>query len=817
MGSSWNEEFFSHPGILLREHLQDVAEATVDALRTAHVGNPDLLTAARLMGLGHDFGKYSTFFQNYLKGTAVKTGLSGHSAVSALFTAWLTAKTLPAASQYLVPIAFSCVLRHHGHLKSPATILGKLGDERSAIDQQVRSIAANSGRVAAELAAVGVDGVTDFLREYPATLRDVDNRLLTMRYQLRSGKLDGWLAYFQTLLLFSALIDSDKKDAAEYRQFHRPSVPSDLVERFREARFRNVPESTINALRRAIYDDVMNQVDIILKQERPPRIMTLTAPTGSGKTLAGLAAALKLRDRIAGERRSPPRIIYALPYINIIDQTYDVFQRVTENAGLVPSLHLLLRHHHLALGNLAQAPGEQMPLHQQLLLQESWDAEVVVTTFVQLFETLVGYRNTFLKKLHNLYNAIIILDEIQALPIDYWFLVRNLFTRFTEEADSYVIFMTATQPLIFQRDQAYELVPKHADYFSQVHRTRLFYSPEAATKPDAAAAFALDQWDRAKARSLLVVVNTIGTSIQLYNTIRSRLCEDAHVVCLGSSGDGQLPRSLKDPVRLAYLSTNIVPTERQRRVRALGELLAQGRRVVAVTTQVVEAGVDLDFDLVVRDIGPIDAINQVAGRCNRSANRPEGQVHVVRMVDDRNTPYAQLVYQRRHVQIAEDLLQRYAPLPEAEFHLLLRDYLARVQAYEGEIPDVSRQLVDAIRTLQFDALAAFRLVDEKPAAQRVPVFLELDDAAKATRGEFLAALDRFEGAERSAFFEQRALLRRALTDVSGYVVEVRDRDMPPVERLAARYDMRYVKAEHSSEYYDLETGYRRKGVQPVIW
>jgi CRISPR-associated endonuclease/helicase Cas3 len=302
----------------------------------------------------------------------------------------------------------------------------------------------------------------------------------------------------------------------------------------------------------------------------------------------------------------------------------------------------------------------------------------------------------------------------------------------------------------------------------------------------------------------------------VYKAIKEQLQAHNTPICLGSTDEVMaLGKSSTAPV-LAYLSTNIVPAERQRRVVNLIDHLER-RPTIVVATQVIEAGVDLDFDLVIRDIGPRDAINQVAGRCNRSGKKAQGAVYVIRMRNEKGKPYAELIYRQMHVRIAEELLRKHPSLPESQFPILLHDYLTRVRSYEGECSEVSRELIEAIKTLHFEELDKFKLIEEEPRELRIPVFIDLDANAKTAKTAFLEAIDRFKTTDRHCQFDRRAELKRRHADIQNYVVEVRERDNPPVEELVPRYGIRYADPERSAQCYDRETGYRRETVHAVIW
>ncbi|MEM2144970.1 MAG: CRISPR-associated endonuclease Cas3'' [Candidatus Jordarchaeaceae archaeon] len=495
MEYSWNKPFLSHPSNRpLKEHLKDVGEACVYYLKAAKVTNENFVKTAEIVGKTHDFGKYSTFFQRYLENPQSQKKFS-HAPLSAIFASWIVSREFK--DPFLTATAYLCVLRHHGNLTNFYDVLNHF--QNSAVPQsQLDSIGKNLPRISKELSEIGIYGVDEFFGNIDKIKNDLKKELFNATRKRETS----WDEYFKTLLLFSALIDADKKDAAKIRLTDRYLLPPDLVDKFRQKVFNR--QTPMDTLRSELYESVMRSLEKLVGNQ--PSITTITAPTGSGKTLLSLSVALKLREKLA-ERGDPPRIIYCLPFINIIEQTYDVFSRVLESGGIDINPAVLLKHHHLAIPSW----NEEKSLHEALELQESWESEITVTTYVQLMHTLVGYRNSFLKKFHNLANAIIILDEIQTVPIEYWLLTKKLFKNLTGNMQSHIIFMTATQPLIFSEEEAKELVPNSSKYFEGLDRTRLHYNPNEMGIKEAANLI-YEKW--MKRQSILAVANTIQSSIK---------------------------------------------------------------------------------------------------------------------------------------------------------------------------------------------------------------------------------------------------------------------------------------------------------------
>jgi len=795
MAYSWSKPFFSHPGRLLKDHLKDVGEASANYVKAAKVKDKVFIRAAEIVGKTHDFGKYSTLFQRHLQGEQMSIKSRSHSPLSAIFASWVINRELK--DPFLTATAYLCVLRHHGNLinfNDTLDTLNQFLEDSPTQLSQLNSIKENLPRISTELTEIGINGTNEFFENTDEVIRDIRRVLFTAT---KKSKLS-WDHYFKTLLLFSALIDADKKDAAKIKVIDRHILPSNLVDNFRKKAFSK--QSPMDVMRSELYEGVMCSLDKLIDNQQS--IMTITAPTGSGKTLLSLSIALRLRTKLT-DQGDPPRIIYCLPFINIIEQTHDVFSRIItmEESKIDPKV--LLKHHHLSIPVL----DEEKSLHNALELQESWDSEIVVTTFVQLMHTLVGYRNSFLKKFHNLANAIIILDEVQTIPIEYWLLTKELFKNFTKNTSSRVIFMTATQPLIFREDEAKELVPDSSKYFDRLDRNHLHYISNEMTIKEAANLIH-EKWT--KGHTLLVVVNTIKSSIELYEELKGIVGE---AVRMGFN-DEELNKTNK-PV-IAYLSTNITPKERTRRIKLLKEALDKGNRnVILVSTQVVEAGIDLDFNVVVRDIAPTDSINQVAGRCNRSSRLKKGEVYVIRLRDEEGNLYANQVYSKKHVEISSKILENKIETSEKDFLKMVKEFFQEQYNYEGAYAsDESKTIIKNIENLSFGNLSDFKLIKDEPTEA---VFVEYDEEATKTLTEFIKRLKEFREAGKSDdIFNKRAVLRSARVKLEEYIVNVRKRDCQLGE-IIPETTIRHLKKEYLEEMYDRETGYRRDTLHPSIW
>lgn len=776
----------------------------------------ELLPLAAIVGLTHDFAKYTSYFQNYLL-TGQKNEYKGHAFLSALWAAFLAERQNLGPKERLV--AFTSVLWHHcdlGLVDDYLVSRQELEDQLSLdpnkyrrieiTAKQVEDLSRNSKEIASslrwaahhlsrclfrqrlstpELGQFLTQNWEELLAEFLFSWKEVYVSLYRDWRKLARQEEYQLSDYFFLVSLFSALIDADKLHSARVRKVKRPDLPSNLVFLYKKKRFAGSSPGAIDILREEVF---RNTEDRIKKASLDQRFFTLTAPTGSGKTLAVLNATLILRERLSSAYGRTPRIVYALPFTSVIDQTYhvlwEILQETVTGFSSAPSPYLL-KHHHLADVFYRAVEEEDLGFDAAMLLIESWQSEVIITTFVQLLHTLIGYRNRMLKKFNQLNHAIVIMDEVQNIPVEYWPLVTTVLKEAAKELDLRLILMTATRPEWFSQGEAAELAGEPEDvvrFFRTLNRVRLYPDLEPRTVAEAAELF-LSLYEPSK--SYLVVLNTIRSSIEFYQCIRE---------------------VLKDRVPLFYLSTNIIPAERERRLEELRRLLERGAKPVLVSTQVVEAGVDLDFDEVWRDIGPIDAVVQVAGRCNRHFRKEKGLVRLVRLVDEKGNTLARRVYGNIHVWGAERVFEHRSCLEEPDFFEAVANFFRFVR--ERKDTSKSEGILKAMKSLRFQrdkeesdcAVRDFRLIEDRP--DQVEVFVAVDEKAESVwqfyRQKVVGAPD--IKSRQEAYYK----IKR---DFGRYIISV------PAKLLLGKVDETvkplYIPSYLVPEIYDWETGFKR--------
>ncbi len=541
----------------LGEHLRAVSDLA--ATNAAPFAGSEL---ARWAGLWHDVGKASQAFQDYLLACHREPGRRhstvDHKGAGAVLTLGVCDE-----------LAF-LIQGHHGGLPDRADLGTTLKERR--VDPRM----AEAWQRAQKAGLIPPEPPPRTALPFPPFVQD------------RVGQ------EFFLRMLFSALVDADHLDTERHmdpeRAGHRGATPdlSTLAARLEAAQteFAGRGDDPVSAVRREVY------AACLAAATEPPGLFRLTVPTGGGKTRSGLAFAL--RHAVAHGLR---RVIVAVPYLTITDQTAAIFRRVLGDDRAVLE-------HYSGAGASDDASGAATPLATwRRLAAQDWDAPVVVTTTVQLFESLFARSPSACRKLHRIAGSVLVLDEAQALPAPLLGPILDVLRRLVADYGVSAVLCTATQP-------EFAAVPGFSDLAGvreiAPDPPRLFRVLERVTYEWPRPGETWD-WDRvaAQLRAVpqgLAVVNTKADALALLD-------------------------ALNDPDAF-HLSTLLCGAHRRDVLARVRARLAAGEPCRVVSTQVVEAGVDLDFPLVLRALGPLDRIVQAAGRCNREGRLARGRVVV---------------------------------------------------------------------------------------------------------------------------------------------------------------------------------------------
>ncbi|MDK2125303.1 CRISPR-associated endonuclease Cas3'' [Parachitinimonas caeni] len=577
-----------HP---LDQHLHEVAKLAAD--NAAPFGGADW---ARLAGRWHDLGKYRPPFQAKLKLRSgydpdahieVEGGLHSisHSTAGALYAIRQFEKRSGENGRIAARVLAYLIASHHAglydwHNATQPCLGNRLNDKNGELEYQ-------QALAALPPAEVLTDDGFDPMQALNPILG------LTQLEQTDTTQPKGAFALW-VRMLFSALVDADFLDTERFMN------PQDFAQR---SRFPEVdqllpafnlymdhktaalvqPDSTLNRLRAGILAECRSAA------QQAPGAFSLTVPTGGGKTLSSLAFALE--HAVLHTKR---RVIYAIPYTSIIEQTADVFREVFKEVQPNP----VIEHH-----SQSQQDGNSLASR---LACENWDAPLIVTTNVQLFESLFAARTSSCRKLHNLAHSVIILDEAQQLPVGLLQPILDVLRLLIAYYGVSVVFCTATQPVLTSRQlldtrrnlrgfaprEVRDIIADPDHLFNQLRRVQVELPPDLNTRSSwEALVNEISQED-----CVLVIVNTKNDALELWNKL---------------------------PEGTLYLTTQLCGAHRATLLQQIRQRLAAKRAgtdqepLRVVSTSLVEAGVDISFPVVWRALLGLDSIAQAAGRCNR--------------------------------------------------------------------------------------------------------------------------------------------------------------------------------------------------------
>jgi CRISPR-associated endonuclease/helicase Cas3 len=682
----------------LSDHLQAVA--AIAGLHAPALAAP----WAQAAGLWHDLGKFRPGFQRYVRadadahieGRGVGQRDKSHSGAGALHALEVLEARFGESGRRAGWVLAQLIAAHHAGLYDSQTLRERLQGSGA---QESRREHNEARRACAEYAPG--------LLEPPANLA-VAGLLATI-----PGLEDGeplaqalWLR-----LLFSSLVDADFLDTEAYmdrgRSSARPGFPP--LSHYRmclDDHLRTLVHDVEAAGRAG--EPVMQARAVVLANCRAaaamlPGVFSLQVPTGGGKTLASLAFALH-----HAVRHGLDRVIVAIPYTSIVEQTADVLSAIFGRDNVV-------EHH-------SQADSEpERETARSRLACENWDAPLIVTTNVQLFESLFAARTSRCRKLHRLQRSVIVLDEAQTLPPTFLQPTLDALRLLAGYYGSSVVSCTATQPVLNDVEgfdprrrlrglvrgggRPREIVENIVPLYAALERVRLHWPIDLAT-PEPIPSIAIRL---AAEPAVLAIVNTRRDAHDLVQAVDAATSDDVPTLHLSAAMCGQHRADVIAEIRLR------LEARRQGDTRAL--------RVVA--TQLVEAGVDIDFPVVHRALAGLDAIAQASGRCNREGRLGAlgGKVHVfVRPIP---APLAALV---RAAQATRSVLGQSRPetLQPELFQAYFRLWYAQFDLDERKVLELLRRNPDFEFKLR-RAAEAYRLIDDADQRSVVVPYAPADE------------------------------------------------------------------------------------------
>ena len=668
----------------LRDHLSAVGD-----LAGRFAGAASWREEAQLAGQWHDLGKYGERFQARLRG-----GPSG-------IDHWSAGAWAACIKRRAIAAALAIQGHHIGLQRCSKSDLQALDDERLANRHPLELTL--SAPCHASLVYLGeADGVVPpqiyrpLLPQIPAVEQIA--RMLDVR------------------LLFSALVDADFLDTEAHfagdvsgKRYRRSGPVLDPVpalaalERHRDTirRDSSAPE-VVTRLRDDLWQACLRAAGAL------PGLWSLTAPTGAGKTLA--MAGFALYHARCNQLR---RIVFVIPYLTIIEQTAALLRDIFEP---IFGPECVVEHHSLAGGGAESSTDDAVceTERRRRLLAENWDAPVIVTTSVQLLESLFSNRPSACRKLHRLMGSVLLFDEVQTLPLGLAVPTLGALAHLSKRYRTSVVFATATQPAFGHLDepvrrwagvgwQAREMAPPNL--FGRLRRTVV-------------------QWpDLDRTLEWATVADTLAAQLQALCVVNLKRHARTLVERLkGAFSDG-----------LFHLSTSMCAGHRTDTLARVRHRLRMRRRCLLVSTQCIEAGVDIDFPVVWRAFGPLDAIAQAAGRCNREGTQTVGEVTVFLPRDGSENAYPSPAYRQAAELTLVLLRSRGAAAMDINDPDLFRDYFR--QLYDVTRPEAAEPALQrAITTLDFAEVARrYRLIKDDAINVVVPYGNSWEAAVKTIR------------------------------------------------------------------------------------
>ncbi len=644
-------------------HLTRVAQIAEDCASQFDSG-----IYGHIAGSFHDFGKYSEAFQNVLLGK--QQGVN-HAIPGAVVLAMYSK-----LSDDFDP-AIIAVEAHHSELSNGDHSFVKRMYQRYLVEDESYD---EHGKT---IAIQGRDAYKASLNIFHSENAIKSNRPNKQSYNYCTNPKIALMLFIR--MIFSSLVDGDYSDSASHfdEKYAEKSqgIPLDtellLINLFNyrdEIKRVSSAATTINNLREQVFNDC------ILAAKKPSGLFTLTAPTGLGKTLALMAFALT-----HAKEHHHRRIIIVLPFVSIIEQNAKIYRDIAGQEVVLED-HSLVKH-----------------TEETRFFSERWSAPIIVTTSVKFFEALFANKPTDCRRLHNITNSIIVFDEAQSLPNELISATLDAVNALCRRYKCTIIFSTATQPSFSYRPEVdwkpCEIIRDSSSLYLQTRRVQVRWRTKTPTNLSTIAA------EIAQIDSACVIVNLKRHARRLFD---------------------ELDKCCSNKDSLFYISTNMCPAHRSETLDTIKERLKNKQPCRLVSTQCIEAGVDVDFTVLYRALAPLDSIIQAAGRCNRNGVFDEGMLHVF-IPDEPGPLYPSDYYENAANKVLLMLSRGEIDLQniqhiEEYYRLLFQDSIDK------------RELTEAINCNNFkDVTAQYKLIGKQGVQIIVPyhdaVFKEIQTEA----------------------------------------------------------------------------------------
>jgi len=806
--------FKSHPGKFLFDHIQGVRK-NVKQLTNSKM--------ADLIAIFHDLGKINPYFQDKLTQKTGK-GYSNHSYLSAFafFCAFcsfsqnrkvleecmsITSLTTNDIIAYVVLIA-----KHHGNLPDFCP-KDHCGAGASILSED--EIAELFNFVNTNIKLPIYEYVSQFFSLEDFTQSITNSKAheyfrdkLIFDFKKNQFPLDFFL---NTQFAFASVIQADKADAGGINNIFNDQ-PNDILKFSKEFSLQldiylsKLNQcSQLNKLRTNIRNHAVRNIQKLLSKNE--YVFELTAPTGSGKTLMLLTLASEII-----RAKGPKRIIYALPFLSITEQVeLEILKIVGGQKNYIQRVDSKSENEKFELlQKKLDSEVTEETLHELNLLEfqeNTFAYPLVITTFVRFFETLLSNSNSELLKLPNFSNAIFLIDEIQALPPRlYGFFVAYI-TKFCRKFNSYAIISTATQPNFQLPDNNtdtkeffFDYVPPTSLLPLSYFENDLFNRYKIEYNSNPISLDTLKEQILSENSSVLVILNTIDDTKELYNELKQNFCSE----------------------ELLLLNTHFTPRHRKIKIYLAKRRLRQNKRVILISTQLIEAGVDIDFPVLYRDFATVASIVQSAGRCNRNGELSHlGKVVLLRL--ERNgKARSEIIYQgkdkdiltfTKHILINDSYQEKELLQVQQEFFHAIQSKLLFAR-YGNKLDD---DFLKDIKECMFEKIGRFQLIDKQIFGEELRYYIPRNNSDSnfelllSMHNELMSLFEK--KSEKYLIKLQKDKMKTQLKKMSNQIVQIHLKN----DQYRPEYEDKYFDIyKIGSDYYTFENGIDLQGGESII-
>jgi CRISPR-associated endonuclease/helicase Cas3 len=728
---------------LMNDHEKNVAQLCRSFLARI---DPELGDCGELLGLWHDLGKYSRSFQAYLRQSGESKDIHASEVLGRVDHSTAAAKWITQRDSKFGRLFAYIFAGHHAGLPNWDIGVGRSGLKfrlSKSIDETWLCDASQS------IASQEVPRLPSFAKISP-------------KETIQKEVVAAFRVSFFIRMMFSALVDADFlateafMSPLESSQRRTASVALDCLSNHLESHIAQLQGS----YRLSLVNGIRSEVSELCYKAAalPPGLFSLNVPTGGGKTLASLRFALR-----HAAINSLHGVIVAIPFTSIIDQNAAIYRDIFSSLGQ----DIVLEHH----SNLN--PDDSSETTAKRLQTENWDAPIVVTTNVQFFESLFACRTSQCRKLHRIARRVIILDEVQSLPVELLTPTMLAIRELVESFHCTVVLCTATQPALLHRET----------FRIGLHNVQPII-------PDA---------NHLHNRLRRVNVNVVGTLSK--EELIARLNRHRQVLCIVNTRPhaAEIFDELRSDAGNFHLSTRMCPAHRvsvlENKIRPR---LREGRPCRVVSTQLIEAGVDVDFPVVYRASCGLDSLAQAAGRCNREGRLDSGEVY---FFESEQLPPPGML--RQAADIGRELVGKYEDLLSP---LAIEEYFQLHYFKRGESGWDKNQVLEAVGRSPSSLQFQFREISD-----RYRFISEVTDSVIVPWGKGKRLIERLNDTH-------RPLLRADFRRLQRYAVSVRDHERKILIEAGALTKLHDCWVLTQAHLYDNSLGlllHRADGILPI--